>query len=198
MALEDILKKIKNDALLQTRQIKEETQREIEIRLKKVDQELEKEKKEKIEEIKKKAHQFLEQEISTLELALKKETLQLKQELIENIFSLAFKKIRELPPQEYREYFKKIILENTETGDEEVIVSKYDQDKFTPEFLESINRELVQRKLLGKLSLAPIKGNFLGGVILKGKDKERNCSLEVIFQEVKESILPQVSKILFS
>jgi len=78
--------------------------------------------------------------ISMAELEMKKELLAIKQELMEEAFQKTMERLKNMDKREYEENLIKMILDAIKTGEEEIILSRFDHDKLSPDFLKRLNR----------------------------------------------------------
>lgn len=131
--------------------------------------------------------------ISMAELEMKKELLAIKQELMEEAFQKTMERLKNMDKREYEENLIKMILDAIKTGEEEIILSRFDHDKLSPDFLKRLNSS---KEGLG-LKLSPEEGEFTGGFILKSKGIETNNSFESIIRMEKDDIEAQIATILF-
>ena len=130
----------------------------------------------------------LKRQASVTSLDVRKFLLYLKQELVGKCFSDALKGLAGLSNAKNVSLIKGL-LKNAEEGERVTIAAK-DKEIITQKFLN----EVAPGK---KLTLNEKVGSFCGGIVLSGKSYEKNLSFEVLLEEVKQEIEPQVSRILF-
>ncbi|MBI5207046.1 MAG: hypothetical protein HY934_04565 [Candidatus Firestonebacteria bacterium] len=198
MALKEIIKKIKkeydnkiieiesacNEKLLE---IETNTQAEIQ-RLK---EDIRKKTDEEISNIKKTAR--LEAYLYRKNILLKE-----KQDIVEEVFNEAKKRIINMDKNAYRALFKQKIFANLSSlGQGEIIIfiSFYDKDRINEEFILSLNSEIKHKNIFLKLS--PEYKKISGGFILKKGELEINESWDMIFTLLKKELEIDVSRILF-
>ena len=198
MALEDILKKIREetDAKLS----------EIDSRIKKRVEEIVKEGEKKIADLRKhllhEVDETIKEErrskLAIAQLDFRKALLMEKRRLLDETFDAAFEDIRNLGDEDYRKLFKKLTLQVAEEGNGRIFISNKDRKRITPSLIEEINRDLHKMGKSATLELAEEEVGIDGGFILKMGRIEINCSLSSLFKTMKEELESEVSGILFS
>jgi len=195
MAVEDIIKKISEDArseadaLLsfaraEADAIREKAQRQAD--------ELKAEMTQKAQE-RAKEHGARIEMLATLEF--RKEILRAKKKLIEEALKKAEDTIRNFARDDYLSFLRFIILSEVDSGNEEIILSAAHRDLLTPDFLDGLNNELGPSK--GNLRLSEETGDFSGGVILRDGRKETNLTLKSLIESERDKLEPFVANILF-
>jgi V/A-type H+-transporting ATPase subunit E len=195
MAVDDIIKKISEDARSEAEAllsfaraeadaIREKAQRQAE--------QLRAEMTQKSEE-RAKEHAARIEMLATLEF--RKEILREKKKLIEEALKKAENAIRDFAPDDYRSFLRFIILNGVESGNEEIISSAAHRDLLTPDFLNALNDELGPSK--GNLRLSEETGDFSGGVILRDGKKETNVTIKTLIESERDKLEPFVANILF-
>ncbi|MFN3966427.1 MAG: V-type ATP synthase subunit E [Endomicrobiia bacterium] len=193
MALQDILRKIEQDA--------QEKIQEIEKSLLEEKNKISELTEKKISEIRKKLESEFQNKISqeknmlTVQsnIEFKKKVLLEKNKIIDRAFSIAIEKIKN--HKEYKNFLKNLIMNNISTGTEEIIVSENDRKKLGENFINEINSELKKRNLKGELKL--LTGEISSGFIIKNGKKEINSTIEMLVNKKREELEPEVKKILF-
>ena len=92
---------------------------------------------------------------------------------------------------EYREFLKKLIINVVESGSEELVLAEEDYNKFGKKLLDEINKELKN----GNLKLS--SGKLDKGFILREGKREKNCTFDALFSNLREQIETEVAKKLF-
>jgi V/A-type H+-transporting ATPase subunit E len=198
MSVEKITEKILSDAQAEVQRI----QAEIAKKAEKIQNEGREQAavigKEAEEEAKRRAQDQKSKDIATAELELRKALLAQKQELIQQVFDKALKHLANLKGQEYQRFVTELLLKVVEVGDEEVVFSSSDGHKIGEKLLEEVNGRLAKEGRKGSLRIVREDRDLQGGFILRRGKMEVNCSLQALFNTVREELEPQVSKILFS
>ena len=123
-------------------------------------------------------------------LDCKKALLTAKTNLIGGAFDCAAEILR-ADKKKYCDLVGKMIASSAEDGDK-VRVSEADKDVLDKAFVESVAKKRKIKITLDK-EYAPIKG----GVILVGKNYDKNLSLDLELQTLREECEGEVAKILF-
>lgn len=189
--------------------IMEDTQYEKEIIIKEAKQNMEKIKaqnQKEIDDIKKDILERYKQEaelkekkiITEARLNAKQDILREKQAIIDEIFLEVTKRINELEDKEYLSLLEKLILENVEQGEETVYIGKQERASVNDEFIAKINKKLNSQGKKGELKLAKKRLPIMGGVILGTGEVNKNASLEIILEKIKDEIEIKLNQFLFA
>lgn len=123
-------------------------------------------------------------------LESRKLLLKTKQAIISKSFEQAIKEIKS-DEKKYKALISKMI-QKADDGDE-IIISKHDKDTLSESFiLESI------KKTGKKVSLCGEKGDFIGGIIIKGISIDKNMTLEVELASIRDANEPKIVDMLFT
>ena len=197
MALEDILKRIRENARKEAGRIKKEA----ETRAGAVAEEAKKEaasiREKLLEEGKASSGQERRRILTIANLESRKEILGRKQNLIEEAFQKASNHLKHLADEQYQATVKKMLLGAVESGEEEVIISSRDEKRITPSFLKEVNKGLSGKGKPGKLRLSPQRRQFIGGFILRSSRKEIKCTFDSLLKESKDELEGEIARILF-
>ncbi|SEF72297.1 V/A-type H+-transporting ATPase subunit E [Caloramator fervidus] len=177
---------IENEALSKAKSILDEATNKAERIVEEFKEKAEREGKEKKERI-----------ISKAKMECRDMILKAKQEMIDNIFKLVVDKINNMDLESYRSLFKTLILNSVETGDEEIVLSQKDKDKFNQSFLYEINRELIAKGKAGNLKLSSETLNLNSGFILRRNGLEINCTIESLIRNLRDELEVELAKLLF-
>lgn len=123
-------------------------------------------------------------------LDCKKALLTAKTELVGGVFDRAAELLRK-DVKKYRELVSKMIAASAEDGDK-VRTGEQDAEVLDKAFVESVAKKCKIKLTLDK-EFAPIKG----GVILVGKNYDKNLSLDLELQTLREECESEVAKVLF-
>ena len=146
---------------------------------------------------------------------------QKRSDLIDGVFSDAFDWVKKLSPEKYTDLLVGLLSAamteaiTTEQknhalfGDEdfepvsayEIVLNKNDRESCGKAVLEGLLRKLkgkIAADTLDKLKLSSKTVNIAGGGILRMGDIESNCSLEMIFSQLRRELEAEVSRALFS
>jgi V/A-type H+-transporting ATPase subunit E len=106
--------------------------------------------------------------------------------------------LADLKGEKYERFVLELLMKVVEVGDEEVIFSNADGHKISEKLLEEANSQLVKAGKAGALRLVKEDRDLQGGFILRRGKTEVNCSLNSLFDSVREELELQVAKALFS
>jgi V/A-type H+-transporting ATPase subunit E len=128
------------------------------------------------------------------ELELRKALLEKKGEILNEVYGEARSRIRGLPPADYLELLKGLIVKNSISGNEEILVPAEQRAMFTAEYLTSLDRA---RGGNSSFSLADARGEFSWGVVLREGQRRVALTLDVVFEQLKARIESAVASLLF-
>jgi V/A-type H+-transporting ATPase subunit E len=198
MAIKDIKAKIISDAEIEANKIINEATN----KAKEIKEEAEKEGRDIKSKILKRINQeilFKKGKIITeANLEAKKTILLEKIKIIDEIFKKALENIMNLDDEPYRNFIKKIILDNIDKGDETIFISTLDKDRITKDFIQEINYNLETKSKKGNINLSSSYLQIKGGVIIGLNNVKKNSSLELIFKKVREELEIKISQYLFN
>ena len=146
--------------------------------------------------------------------------LQTKSDLIDGVFAGVLEQTRNLELQKYNEILIGLLsaalleqLESEETsrtlyGEEEalapefyeVILNQRDRDRSGKAVVEGVQKHLagkVSAEKLDRLKLSMQTANIDGGLVLRCGSVESNCSLSILFAQLRESLESEVARTLF-
>ena len=123
----------------------------------------------------------------------KKEILALKQEMVAAGFEKAKEMILALPAEDYLAFLTKLAVNSAVTGDEQIVLSAADKEKFGDALVKAVNSAVEG----GKLSLAEEAGDFEGGLIMRRGSVETNNTLGLLIDLCRSDMSAQLAKVLF-
>lgn len=118
-----------------------------------------------------------------------------KRKILDEVFEQAHQRLGDLPDDEYRAFYTKLMLEAVETGDEEVVVDK-NEKRIDQEFIKQVNRELGTG-FKGNLRLSDEKRDLGSGFILKRGKIKTNVSVNVLLDQARKELEIELAKELF-
>lgn len=118
--------------------------------------------------------------------------LNAKQQLLEETFALALRKLRDLPKEEYTQLLTDLLCLAAKGG-EEVIFNPADRAQVGKAAVTAANERLKE----GRLTLSEETRDIQGGFILKDGLVELNCALETLVEQEKETMSVSVASHLF-
>lgn len=124
------------------------------------------------------------------ELDARKLQLSAKAKILDKIFARTLDKLKNLDKERYATLIF-AMLQNAEDGDE-VVISQREKDIVTKQSLEKFASEKgITLTLCEKL------GDFDGGIVIKSKGVDKNFTLDVETQLLKEELETQIAKEIF-
>jgi V/A-type H+-transporting ATPase subunit E len=194
MALKDITERINQEIKKTIAELEQETSAKIERIIFQAKEEAKRKEKEILSIAQKEAEARRRNKLTWTRLEMRKKILAQKQKIIDEIFEKAYQQIISSPF--YQQFLKKLVLKYSESGEEEIIVSEKNQRLVEGEFLNRVNAQLRERGKKGEIKLSSEK-RPIEGLILSQPRKEINCSLSVIFSQVREKLTAPLAQLLF-
>ena len=124
----------------------------------------------------------------------RKAELAAKQEIIEEAFDLALKKLLELPEEQYTTLLADLAVRASVTGKETLIFSAADRDRVGKKVVDAANKKLTA----GALTLGEGTRSIKGGFVLSDGAVEVNCSFDTLVRLQKAEITGEVTRVLFA
>lgn len=143
-------------------------------------------------------------------LEARKMLLKTKQEMIEISFREAEKKLNALSGEDYVETLARLAVTAVQTGNEEIILSASDREKYGKDVVVRVNSLLNEdegiariitaagKKLRGEgIKLSNEVREISGGLVLKDGDLEVDASFKTIVNQMRDTLSGDVAAILF-
>ena len=124
----------------------------------------------------------------------RKAELAAKQEVIEEAFELALKKLLELPEEQYVNLLADLAVRASVTGKETLFFSAADRDRVGKKVVDAANKKLTA----GALALGDGSRSIKGGFVLSDGAVEVNCSFDTLVRLQKAEITGEVTRVLFA
>ena len=201
MALEELLNKIKSDAVQQAESIKKEALAERERILERAKIDAAKRKESILSDANEEAELQSHRIITMATLDSRRETLTVKQGFIEECFKRTLDEISNLDSSSYQKLIKKLILAHIEKDvtQQILILSQSDLRRLNPkELVKDVNQTLEKNGINVSIQLAPEFGGFKGGFLLQWGKKSKNLSWDMLFRIKRPEWELQIARILFS
>ena len=132
--------------------------------------------------------------VSVAQMEARKVTLGAKQEMVEQAFDLALRKLCEMPDERYIATAAGLLAEAAPDGKGTVIFSEQERKRIGQASVDAANAKLGEK---GKLTLSSETRNIRGGFILVNGSVEVNCTFETLVRLQKGSMSGEVAKLLF-
>ena len=193
MALEDIIKRIKEKVSQEVEKIKQEADREREEIIKKAKQEADRVKDELIKKATEEGEGERQRRLMRTRSEERKNILAFKRELIDKVFRQAKERLDNLSEEEYLKWSERLLLTNIDSGKEEILVSPRDKD-------------LMERILVGGLGggLDKKETRFLPelsekerGFIIRKEGVQIDYTFSSLFSYLEDELEIEVARILF-
>ena len=121
----------------------------------------------------------------------KKILMNAKAKAVDDLCAKALDEIASMDKKKYLAIIENILKKFAEDG-EVVIISEVDKGRVTQKFIDD-----TAKKLGIKLTLSKELGSFHGGVILSGKNSDKNLSFDMELMSIKEECETQIADMLF-
>ncbi len=151
-----------------------------------------------LEKAKLKSNDLKERLIAMAELESRKKKLAAKQEVIDKAFRDAMDKMLNLPVEEYKNILVDMIAASISNGDEQIILSKRDLERYGLSLADTVNLKLAEKGIKAGLTVSDQCGIFKGGFVLRRGKVELNNSFETAFKMMHSKLEEEVVKILFA
>ena len=196
--VEQLTQKILEDAKIQADNIKKQAQAEAQTILDQARERVETQCSQIIAEANQKAEEIRERLVSVAQLNGRKTKLQVKQELIAQVFDQALDRLCSMPDEQYSQVLLTMISAAVEKGTEEIMLSERDRSRLSPDFLMKVNQQLQKKGLQGSLQISDQEAQIKGGFILKSGDILVNYSFEALIKQKYDDLAMEVAGLLFS
>jgi len=196
MAIEDIEKKISEEASIESEKIKKEAEDKKATILKKADDRAKEDEKEIFKMAESSAEAQKRAVLTPLRLKAKREVLKAKQNIIDSAFNDALKALSKLSKTEYKKCMLDLISQVPYSRSVEIIPRKGDQ-KLIKSALDGIKRENKKKGREFKYKVLSARKGLSGGFIARSGRVEIDLTFDSLIGELKEKLQGQVAEILF-
>ena len=198
MALEDIVKRIKEKAFQEVEKIREEADKEREKLIKRAEEEAAKIKDKILKRLEKEGKEEKREKLIRTRSEERRKILALKREFMDETFRQAEQIFSNLDREEYLSLLKSSLLSSIDSGNEEIIISSRDKELIEESFIEKLKKELKKKGKKGELRFSPTLGEKERGFILKKEGMQVNCTFSSFFSSLKDELEIEVAKRLFN
>ena len=122
----------------------------------------------------------------------RKSTLAVKQEMVSKSFEMALKQITSLPKEQYISFLKRLAMQASSTGDEEILLNARDLEEIGERLLAAVNAEPGK-----SLTLSEETREIAGGLILRRGNVEANSSAELLVDLTRSELSSKLANVLF-
>ena len=114
--------------------------------------------------------------------------LSARRETIEKVFAIAAERLASMPDTEKKALYEKLISRYSSSDEVIVQLNSHDKDK--------LGRKIKPDGV--KITIDKENGDFSGGLIIKEKTTETNCTFDVMVENAKKEMVSEVAAMLFS
>ena len=176
-ALEKMKETILQEAQLKADKIVEAATQDAEAILREARAEAARKRDEELAKAREKAEENARRIATLADLDARKQLLAVKEELVNEAFSEAKSRLASLEPEVYNGYLKQTLFAAAGDRGGDVIMCERDRSAIGGKIVAGVNAELTKAGHNGKLRLADISGEFIGGFVLRSGKVEVNCTL---------------------
>lgn len=194
MAIDDILKRIDEEAEAQIREKLDEARRKADSVQGEYAGRAERLEAEMRLRAEKRAREQQRRLIVSEQLEIRKALLSKKHRVLDALYEKALRRIEELPRDRYRNIVKSLIIERAVSGAEEIVVASKHRNLFGDTFLAELNGAYPGG---GEFTIAAEAGDFGWGVVLREGRRVIDLTLEVLFEQLRERIEPEIAALMF-
>lgn len=134
---------------------------------------------------------IMKRKVTVANLEVRKIILSSKQKVIDEAFTEAKKNISELSEEQYKALIMSMLKSEAKDGDTVIAASK-DKKIINTAFIND-----AAKKLNLKLKLSETYGDFLGGIILSSGIYDKNLTINVELNMLRDEIEPEVAALIF-
>lgn len=196
MEAEQVIEKILSDARAEAQKIAKQAEEKAAAEQAKLDEQLEEYKKQTEIIAQKAAEDEKSHILAAARMDMAKQLLTEKRKILDEVFELAHRKLKEMPDEQYQKLCMKLMLGAVETSEEEIIVDK-NENRFDHEFINQVNKQLSSKNK-GNLRLSDEKRNLGGGFVLSRGKIKTNVSIGVLLEQIRKELEIELAKELFS
>lgn len=193
MALEDIIKGIKEKVLQEVEEIKQEVDREKEEIIKKAKQEADEVKGQILKRAREERENERQRKLMRTRSEERKKTLALKRELIDKVFRRAKEEWDDLSGEEYLKWSKRLLISNIDSGKEEILVSPRDKDLMERILVEGWGEGLN----IKEIKFLPELKEKERGFIIRKEGVQVDYTFSSLFSSLEDELEMEVARILF-
>lgn len=193
MALEDIVKKIKEKVLQEVEEIKQEADREREEIVKKTEEEAAKVKGQILKKAREEREHERQRRLMRTRSEERKKTLALKRELLDKVFRRAKEELDNLGGQEYRKWSERLLISNIDSGKEEILVSPRDKGLMERILVEGWGEGLN----IKEIKFLPQLDQKERGFIIRKEGVQIDYTFSSLFSSLEDELEIEVARILF-
>jgi len=196
MALEDIVKGIREKASREVEEIRREVDKRREEIIKKAKEEADKIKGEVLRRAKEEGESESQRRLMKVRSEERKKILALKRKLLDKAFKQARERLYNSSEEEYLSWLERALLFNIDSGDEEIIISPRDEKLIKRIFSEELKKNL-RAKGKKDIKFFPELNEKEKGFIIRKEGIQVNYTFSTLFLFLKDKLEIEVAKRLF-
>lgn len=135
--------------------------------------------------------------IRAAEMESKKTILGAKQAILDKAFAQARETLLRLPEEKYIALLATLAAGSAGSGEEAVVLNKKDRAALGEKVVAEANRLRAQAGKTAALTLAEETENVDGGLLLRDRSSEVNCTFETLLRLSREDLAGQAASLLF-
>ena len=189
MALEDIVKKIKEKVFQEVEKTKQEADREREEIIKKAKQEADRVKDELIKKATQEGEGERQRKLMRTRSGERKKILAFKRELMDKVFRQARERLDNLSEEEYRKWLERLLLSNIDTREAEILGSPLDKDL--------MERILVKEMDEKEARFLPELQEKERGFVIRKEGVRIDYTFASLFSSLEDELEIEVARMLF-
>ncbi len=135
--------------------------------------------------------------IRAAEMESKKTILGAKQSVLDKAFAQARDSLLHLPEERYVTFLSILAASSAGSGSEVLVLNEKDRATIGEKITAEANRLRQEAGLPASLTLSPDTADIDGGLFLRDKDSEVNCTLETLLRLGREELAGQAAALLF-
>lgn len=135
--------------------------------------------------------------LAVAELDARKRELAAKHEVLDEAFSEAMRRLEQMPDQEYRNIYLRIVLPGIVKGIEKIAPAASDAGRLGQAFVDMLNATLMQAGKTAGVSLDAPRQDIKTGCVLCDGGMEIDFSSVAVLRNVRERAEGEIARVLF-
>jgi V/A-type H+/Na+-transporting ATPase subunit E len=199
MSVENIAKKILDEAQIGVRSIDEKAERDLARTTSELDRQEQELKDRAKRQIEIESQEVIKRRISSARLEGRKRILGEKEMILGEIYAESRERILALPEDKYLDFLKKLVITHCTGGQEKVILSQKDLTRLKAKLVaweKELGQEAKKKWKDSSITVSDETRDIDGGLVLSQGRTEINLSLDVIIAETKYVLEAAVTGVL--
>lgn len=136
--------------------------------------------------------------VRAAEMESRKMILAAKQAILDKAFSLAHHKLTNLPEADTIAFLSTLAARSALTGGESIVLNETDRAAIGAEVVAAANAKRAQADLPASLTLSEETADVTGGLLLRDRKSEVNCTFETLLRLSRDDLAGQAAALLFN